>query len=265
MASDLLARVPVSYDKYCEPFVGGGALFYALQPDAGYSATLFGKPAAAHLSDVNPDLITAYTVVRDNIDELVVELKRHVKNHCLAHFKDSRIAFADKSNSVKLAGHLIYLNKTCYRAKFCTNKKGHMSVSMDVNLDKEILNERNLRNSSVALQGVQIECRSFFDVAPEPGVFYYLDPPYYNTAQPYNVGDFGKESQAAVAQKCRDIDKAGGFFMASNSADDYIKELYAGFNIEKINVHRVFAQENTGKFGMQWEYLIRNYTGNMWR
>lgn len=140
-----------------------------------------------------------------------------------------------------------------------------MSVSMDVNLDKEILNERNLRNSSVALQGVQIECRSFFDVAPEPGVFYYLDPPYYNTAQPYNVGDFGKESQAAVAQKCRDIDKAGGFFMASNSADDYIKELYAGFNIEKINVHRVFAQENTGKFGMQWEYLIRNYTGNMWR
>ncbi len=262
MASDLLARVPVGYNKYCEPFVGGGALFYALQPDAGYSATLFGKPTAAHLSDVNADLITAYTVVRDNIDELVDELKRHTKNHCFAHFQESRIAFADKSNPVKFAGHFIYLNKTCYRSKFEINKKGHFSSSMDTNLDGEILNERNLRNSSIALQGVQIECRSFFDIVPEPGVFYYLDPPYYKTAQLYNVGDFGKESQAAVAKKCRDIDKAGGYFMASNSAEDYIRELYAGFNIEKINVHRVFAQENTGKFGTQEELLIRNYGEN---
>ncbi len=263
MISDLLPRVPVGYDKYCEPFVGGGALFYALQPDAGYSVTLFGKPAAAHLSDVNTDLITAYTVVRDNVDQLVVELKRHVKNHCLAHFQESRIAFADKSNPVKLAGHFVYLNKACYRSKFEVNKKGHFASSMDTNLDKEILNERNLRNSSIALQGVQIECRSFFDIVPEPGVFYYLDPPYYNTAQLYNVGDFGREAQAAVAKKCRDIDKAGGYFMTSNSAENYIRELYAGFNIEKINVHRVFAQPQTGKYGAQEELLIRNYGENM--
>lgn len=243
---ELSQRVPESYTGYRECFIGGAALFFALQPQDAY------------LSDVNFYLVSAYNSIRDNVDGVIAELEKHKAAHEKPYFLKAREAIANESDPVKIAGLLIYLNKTCYNGLYRVNKTGKFNVPMGSYKNPTILDESNLRNVSKALQGVIIKHRPFDRIKPEKGAFYYLDPPYHKTYDGYNGGGFGNEQHEKLAQKCGEIDVAGGYFMLSNSNTDFIRTLYKGFLIEDIMAGRYVSCKPSQR-GRKSEFLIRNY------
>jgi DNA adenine methylase len=140
----LLERMPAEYDTYCEPFLGGAALFYA------------AKPKVAYLSDVNFSLVLAYKAVRDDVDGVIAELKKHQAKHSKPYYLAQRLKNAKESDPTKVAALLIYLNKTCYNGLYRVNKAGAFNVPMGSYEDPTILDEANLRAAHDALQVAEI-------------------------------------------------------------------------------------------------------------
>ena len=118
LLDELLARVPQNYNRYFEPFLGGGALFFALRPERAF------------LTDINQQLIDTYQVVRDEVDELIEDLKQHVYNEDYFYGVRNvdRTAEFESWSAVKKASRLIYLNKTCYNGLYRVNSKGYFNT-----------------------------------------------------------------------------------------------------------------------------------------
>ena len=115
---ELLARMPSEYSEYIEPFMGGGALFFAVQPHTAY------------LSDINLHLVLAYRAIRDNVEDLIVKLKAHSKKHSKTYFLEARKRLSTESGPVAIAALLIYLNKTCFNGLYRVNIAGDYNVPM---------------------------------------------------------------------------------------------------------------------------------------
>lgn len=244
--TELSERLPEQYSGYQECFMGGAAFFFAIQPEQAF------------LSDVNLNLVLAYQSVRDHLEGVIAELEVHKKNHAKNHYLKVREEIAHEEDPVKVAGMFIYLNKTCYNGLYRVNKSGKFNVPMGGYVNPTILDESNLRNVALALQGVTIKHRPFTQVIPENDVFYYLDPPYHKTYSGYNPGGFSDEKHEQLAKKCRDIDAAGGYFMLSNSDTDFIRDLYKGYLIEDMKAGRSVSCKPSQR-GKKSEFLIRNY------
>jgi DNA adenine methylase len=242
----LLKRVPESYKAYHEPFLGGGALFFALQPDKAY------------LSDINFHLTIAFTTVRDHADELIAQLKIHEANHSQPYYLGSRVKLFQETEPVKIAALFIYLNKTCFNGLYRVNKAGKFNVPMGSYKNPAILDEPNLRNASQVLQGVEIKQHSFKQARPKKHDFYYIDPPYHTTYSQYNNSGFGDEEHKLLADYCHTIDGVGGYFMVSNSDTPLVRELYKGYNIEVVAASRSVSCKAYQR-GKENELIIRNY------
>lgn len=243
---ELSARMPETFDGYHEPFIGGGALFFEIQP------------RKAFLSDVNFHLIITFQTVRDSVEELIKELNKHVKGHEKDYFGKARDKLFGEKDPVKIAALFIYLNKTCYNGLYRVNKTGRFNVPMGSYKDPTILDADNLRNVSKLLQGIDIQQRPFDQTAIKKGDFYYLDPPYHKTYDGYNGGGFGDSEHEKLAQVCRKIDKSGGQFMLSNSDTDFVRGLYKGFVIEDVMASRNVSCKGEQR-GKENELIIRNY------
>lgn len=256
---ELLQRVPEKFERYHEPFLGGGALFFAL------------RPKKAVLSDVNPDLVVAYWAVRDKVASVIRCLRRlaadREKEGHLAHYHKVR-----KLDTLKLTDHYwaartIYLNKTCFNGLWRVNKKGEFNVPMGRSKSPPtICDEDNLRACSKALQGVEIIHESFENVLRRrvgKSDFVYLDPPYV----PVNVGGtksftayakegFGPEDQKRLAETMRVLkDEKHARVLLSNAGSRKVEELYEGFRIEKVGMRRNINCKS-GDRGEVLEYLI---------
>ncbi|MBC6407457.1 MAG: DNA adenine methylase [Rhodobacteraceae bacterium] len=242
----LVVAAPKNYAHYHEPFAGGGALFFELQP------------SPASLSDINPHLMTAYRAVRDTIDALVKALQRHARAHCKDHYLHARACLSREGDPTARAALLIYLNKTGYNGLYRVNRAGHYNVPMGDYTSPSILDEENLRRASQALQGVQIHTRSFSQIEPAKGDFFYLDPPYYKTYDQYSHDRFDAQAHEDLAKFCRRIDSKGGAFMLSNSDTDFVRRLYKGFGIREVMAARHVSCK-AGQRGAHRELLIRNY------
>ena len=243
---ELLARMPSEYAEYIEPFIGGGALFFAVQPHTAY------------LSDINLHLVLAYRAIRDNVEDLIIKLKGHNEKHNKTYFLKARTRLSTETDPVAIAALLIYLNKTCFNGLYRVNKAGEYNVPMGDYKDPPILDEDTLRADSVALHGVKIEQRNFTQIRPKRNAFYYLDPPYHETYDGYNGSGFGDDKHQALADLCKKIDQAGGKFMLSNSDTDFVRTLYKGYNIEQIAASRSVSCKAHQR-GRENELLIRNY------
>lgn len=243
---ELLKRVPEEYDAYHEPFMGGGALFFALQPTEAY------------LSDVNFHLVITFTAVRDNVDKLVRELKVHEKAHNKEYYLKARQRLFREKDPVKLAALFIYINKTCFNGLYRVNKAGGFNVPMGDYKNPAILDEENLRNASEVLKNVSIEQHSFEHTPIVRNDFYYIDPPYHETYEGYSSGGFGDNEHRKLAELCRKIDNKGGYFMVSNSDTPFVRELYRGFTIETVSASRSVSCKAHQR-GKENELLIRNY------
>lgn len=243
---ELIKRVPEEYDTYHEPFIGGGALYFAL------------KPKSANLSDINFHLVLTFKAVRDNLEVLISELSTHAKNHDKKHFLQARKKLFIEKDPTKIAALFIYLNKTCFNGLYRVNKSGFFNVPMGDYKDPAILDEENLRNCSKVLQGAEIEQHSFLQEKAVKGDFYYLDPPYHETYDGYSGSGFGDEEHKKLADFCREIDKKGGYFMLSNSDTPFVRTLYTGYTVEIVSSSRSVSCKAHQR-GKENELIIRNY------
>ncbi|MGI6525045.1 MAG: DNA adenine methylase [Bdellovibrionota bacterium] len=251
----LKGLAPSNFNRYFEPFVGGGALFFELQPKNAY------------LSDINGELINAYTAVRDNCKKLCQALKKHKggeEYYYEIRNADRRPSY-NRWHSVSKASRLIYLNKNCYNGLYRVNSLGQFNVPFGRYKNPKWLDEDNLQACSIALKDTHLKVASFESVLKkaEKGDFVYFDPPYAplsatSNFTTYNPNGFGQDEQLRLRDVCVELDKRGVKWMLSNSAAPLIMELYKGFNIYKVKAARVINSKGSGR-GKITEVLITNY------
>ncbi|MEG0287367.1 MAG: DNA adenine methylase [Victivallaceae bacterium] len=242
----LEARLPLEYTTYHEPFIGGGALFFEVQP------------RKACLTDINFHLVLTFQAVRDEVDALIKQLKIHGQHHDKDYFLKARDSLFGEKEFVKIAALFIYLNKTCYNGLYRVNKSGKFNVPMGSYKDPAILDEDNLRNASKLLQGIDIQQRPFTQTPIVKGDFYYLDPPYHKTYDGYSGQGFADAEHEKLAQLCHDINKSGGYFMLSNSDTEFVRKLYKIYSIEDVMASRMVSCKSNQR-GKENELIIRNY------
>jgi DNA adenine methylase len=243
---ELIARMPRAYKTYCEPFLGGGALFFAVRPESAY------------LSDINFPLIVTFRAVRDDVETIIANLKIHAAKHCKEYYLRARERFSREKDATKIGALLVYLNKTCYNGLFRVNKEGGFNVPIGSYDEPGILDEENLRACSKALKTAEIVQHPFAQVPIAKENFYYLDPPYHKTFDGYDSSRFGDKDHRRLAEFCHALDKAGCFFMVSNSDNTFVRSLYRAFKIEQIQGAR-FVSCKPQQRGRYNELIIRNY------
>jgi len=242
----LRARMPDEYDVYHEPFLGGGALYFSVQPKE------------AVLSDINFHLILTFQRVRDDVDGVIRALKIHASRHSPEYYTRARERLFKEKDSTKLAALFIYLNKTCFNGLYRVNRMGQFNVPIGDYKDPPILDEENLRACSQVLRGADIEQKPFSQITPHKGDFYYLDPPYHETYEGYSSRGFGDVEHTALAAFCRKVADKGGYFMLSNSDTPFVRKLYAGYTIETVSASRSVSCKGHQR-GKENELIIRNY------
>lgn len=243
---ELKARMPETYGTYREPFVGGGALFFAVQP------------VRAYLSDINFHLVLTYRAVRDDVDRLISNLSNNAKNHSADYFRRARKRLCSEKDTTKVAALLIYLNKTCFNGLYRVNKSGQFNVPIGSYKDPGIFEEEVLRNDSNLLKGVELFQHPFFQTPVVREDFYYLDPPYHKTYSQYDGSGFGDDEHTKLADFCRELDAAGAYFMLSNSDTPFVRGLYTGFQIDQVAASRSVSCKGDQR-GKETELIIRNY------
>ncbi|MCB0209948.1 MAG: DNA adenine methylase [Anaerolineae bacterium] len=254
------AYFPQRFDRYFEPFVGGGAVFFHLW-------NTNRLPQHVFLLDNNEALINAFRVVRDNVDALVERLAEHKAKHSKEYYYHIRkldredIALTD----VERAARTIYLNKTCYNGLYRVNRKGQFNVPMGSYKNPRILHEDVLAAASIALQHVTLAVGDFRDLLTlaQKGDFIYFDPPYDPLSKTasftsYTAGDFGDQDQRDLADVFAALTEKGCLCMLSNSYTEFIQELYTPFKIEVVYAKRAVNSDANGRGNIK-EAFILNY------
>lgn len=254
---ELLSRLPGDFGAYHEPFLGGGALFFALVREG----RLKGKKV--FLSDSNPDLVNAFRVVRDNPKELIRLLKDYQGKNTRDDYY--RIRAQVFSSPIKRAACLIYLNRTCYNGLYRVNSEGKFNVPFGRYKNPRIYDPENILAASEALQGVEILCEDFEAVLSrtKPGDLVYLDPPYYplsptSSFSSYTANGFSEEDHLRLARAFAALTEMGVLVMESNSDTRFVREHYKKWRPERIMSKRPISSRVEGR-GPITELIITNY------
>ncbi|MCO6432171.1 MAG: DNA adenine methylase [Deltaproteobacteria bacterium] len=253
----LLSRIPHEVNGYFEPFIGGGALFFAA----------FRRFKRAVLSDINPELINAYLAVRDHPQALIRDLRKHrydEEYYYALRDADRSRAFA-RWGSVRRAARLIFLNKTCYNGLYRVNSQGYFNVPFGRYVDPVIYDADNIMACSRALKDARIMNGSFDQIAAKArrGDFVYFDPPFAPLSKTasftsYTKFGFNDQMQIALRDLCRALDNKGVRFMVSNSSASQVFEIYSDFFIERVPAARAINSNGHGR-GKIDEVIVRNY------
>ncbi|MHA1383964.1 MAG: DNA adenine methylase [Candidatus Helarchaeota archaeon] len=255
LLSQLDTYLPDSFNKYIEPFVGGGALFFYL------------LPKNAILIDNNEELINCYNVIKNNVEELIQSLKTHKneKNYFYDIRNVDRTDEFKKWSNVKKASRTIFLNRCCYNGLYRVNSKGQFNVPFGRYKNAKFCDERNLRAVHQVLQNVKIVLGSFEKCLQyaEKDDMIYLDPPYFPISKTANFTNytkeiFGENEQYRLKKVFDELDKRGCKVLLSNSYCEFILDLYKDYKIEEVKAKRAINSLGS-KRGKIKEVLIRNY------
>lgn len=255
LMSDLLRNMPKKYNRYFEPFIGGGALFFELQSENAY------------ISDMNEELINLYLVVRDNVYELITDLNTHkiTKDYYLKIRNLDRTSKYKKLSNIKRASRFIYLNRTCFNGLYRVNSKGEFNVPFGNYKNPRIVDVDNLLNCSELLKRTEIKNADFSEILTKvkKGDFVYFDPPYVplnetSSFTSYTKNGFDMDMQIKLKEVCDELDSMGVKFLLSNSDTKIIKELYSNYKIKKVLASRQVNANANGR-GKITEVLVRNY------
>ncbi|MDR2677682.1 MAG: DNA adenine methylase [Puniceicoccales bacterium] len=244
---ELLPRIPNKFDRYFEPFVGGGALFWNMP-----------QKENSYLSDINFHLIITYSIIRDNVRAVISKLEEYKSSHCKEQYDRAKIKLSETEDPIEIAALFIYLNKTCYNGLYRVNKSGNFNTPIGKYTTPNILEADNLMRASDNLKGTSIFQHEFFQLTPRKNDFVYLDPPYHNAFSSYDSAGFIDKDHERLAKFCRELDRSGILFMASNSDTPFVRKLYDGFRIEIVKATRSVACK-ANRRGKENELIIRNY------
>ena len=258
LLDEITPLLPKRITSYCEPFLGGGAVLFSIQP------------TRAIVNDLNQDLITVYEVIRDDVESLLESLKKH--ENTAEYFYAIRDMDRDKEvyqamSKVERASRLIYLNKTCFNGLFRVNSSGEFNSPFGHYKNPNIVNEPILRAVSkyFGASNITFYSEDFAETLKRvrKGGFVYLDPPYDPVSDTasftgYNKGGFDRNEQIRLKQCCDELTRRGVKFMLSNSATEFIKELYGEYEITRVKA-KLAINSDASKRGAIEEVLIRNY------
>ncbi len=255
-------NLPEFFGTYYEPFLGGGALLFHILTDKN------GQKCS--ISDLNSDLVLAYTTIRDRIDALISSLKSHEKNYQ----KDSKsyyysIRESNPRNEVEKTSRLIFLNRTCFNGLYRVNSKGKFNVPLGKYTNPNIINEANLRAVSSILHTnrISIKCRDFESVLMDAkkGDLVYFDPPYQPVSSTanftsYTTKDFTYDDLTRLSDLCLKLDAKGCNVLLSNSDSKEVSDIFAKstWKITRIEANRSINSNSKKRTG-HFELLIKNY------
>ncbi len=260
LLKDIKKHIPERFSTYYEPFFGGGAVLFELQPNR------------AVVNDINEELMNVYLVIRDHVEELIEELRNHEEKNSEEYYYEIRELDRDKEkynqlSNIKRASRIIYLNKTCYNGLFRVNSQGQFNVPYGRYKNPDIVNEVTLRAVSNYFNKANItfKCGDFEETVKgaRKGSFVYFDPPYdpisdTSSFTGYDLNGFNKEDQIRLKKLCDKLNERGVKFLLSNSATKFILGLYDGYNIEIVQANRAINSKGD-KRGKVDEVLVKNY------
>lgn len=276
LLEEIRKKYPQKIEKYCEPFVGGGAVLFDILQKF--------QPKEVLINDINKELINTYYQVKNNCEGMIKQLDELQTQYKKLGQEDRKVLFYEKRtryNALKVNGDelenlekatlFIFLNKTCFNGLYRVNSKGLFNVPFNNAKNPLICDAENLRSCSQVLQNVILktgdykECESFIDEK----TFVYIDPPYRPLTQTsaftsYSENQFLDKEQIELAQFIDNIAKKGSTILASNSdpknsneEDNFFDNLYSNFEIERVSASRMI-NANPEKRGAINELLITN-------
>jgi DNA adenine methylase len=233
LASRILAKLPARIGTYYEPFLGGGAVFFELARTRRFERAVIG--------DKCPELMNAFQAVRDQVDDLVRELRQSQYKYDRESFLDIRRADPDKMTPVVRAARTIYLNKTCFNGLHRVNSKGQFNTPFGRYENPVTCDEANLRACSEALQMAELAESDFENICTDagPGDAVYYDPPYLpisNTANftQYTSGGFAASDHLRLVETFKRLDGAGVAQVLSNSSAAGNAAWFCDFEVEVV-------------------------------
>lgn len=270
-------KYPQKIEKYCEPFVGGGAVLFDILQKF--------QPKEVLINDINKELINTYFQIKNNCEDLVLQLSLMQTTYQSLGEEERKILFYEKRsryNEIKVNGNdtlnlekavlFIFLNKTCFNGLYRVNSKGLFNVPFNNAKNPLICDEENLWSCSNLLQNVSLQvgdyktCEDFIDEK----TFLYCDPPYRPLTETsaftsYSENRFADKEQIELAQFLERIARKGTAILASNSDprnidvnDNFFDELYKHFEIKRVFAARAI-NSNSNKRGIISEILISNF------
>lgn len=235
MLKDIMPKIPKTYGRYIEPFIGGGALFFALNPEE------------AVIADSNPELINMYKEVANHTKKVLSYLKKY--KNTKEDFYEVRGLDWKKLNKSEAAARTLYLNKTCFNGLYRVNKKGQFNVPYGKYKAPNYCDEDALHAAAEVLKEAEIVCGDYLSVLKKyarPGDFIFLDPPYlpiseYADFKRYTKEQFYEEDHVELAKEVFRLQELGCTIILTNSNHPLVHELYAPFNIEVVQTKRYIS------------------------
>lgn len=262
LISDIEPLIPKRISTYVEPFFGGGAVLFHLQPKK------------AIINDFNKELMNVYQVIKDNPNGLIEVLEKHKEANSEDYFYEIRSLDRDEDYEnffdEEKAGRIIYLNKTCYNGLFRVNRAGFFNTPYGKYKNPSIVNEVTVKAVSNYFNSAKIKFLTgdYKDALKglRKGAFVYFDPPYMPISSSssftgYTENGFDYEKQVELRDECLKLNKKGIKFLQSNSYSPEILDLYSDqsvFTIEVVQAKRSINSQSD-KRGEISEVLIYNY------
>lgn len=278
LLTEIRKKYPTHVEKYCEPFVGGGAVLFDVLNNF--------KPKDVLINDINKELINVYLQIQNSCNLLVEELDNINNLYHSQNLEENKKLYYEmrrryneikinckKSENFEKAVLFIFLNKTCFNGLYRVNSKGLFNVPYNNAKNPLLCDKENLFTCSHLLQNVKItagdykKCKSFID----ENTFVYIDPPYRPitgtaTFTSYSENGFSDKEQVELSNFITEISNKGGMVLASNSDpkninenDDFFDNLYSNFQISRVSASRM-VNSNPNKRGAINELLISNIT-----
>lgn len=255
----LEARMPESYGKYYEPFIGGGALLLDVHPQK------------AIINDNNEQLLNAYRQIKDNSEQVIQEVCILDEVPCdKERYYEQRDKYNKKIAANQLdaecAALMIWINKHCFNGLYRVNSKGAFNVPYNNKKTGLSIDIDNIRNIAKYLQqgGIEIRQGDFEEACADvkKGDFVYFDSPYVPISETANFTDYTKDGfslddHKRLAVLFKKLADAGAFIMLSNHNVPLVHELYSGYNIEEVDVRRAINSDASKRSGK--EVIITNY------
>lgn len=251
--------MPKTYNRYFEPFVGGGALFFDL------------APKDAVINDFNAELINCYQQIKDNPQELIEILKVHQEYNSKEYYLDLRSADRDERidmmSEVQRAARILYMLRVNFNGLYRVNSKNQFNVPYGRYKNPKIVDEELIYAISVYLNNNQLEIKvgdfekAIVDV--RTGDFVYFDPPYIPLSETsaftsYTHEGFSFADQVRLRDAFKRLSDTGAYVMLSNSSSALVEELYKDFNIHYVEATRTNGAKSSSR-GKISEIIVTNY------